>query len=114
PRRSQYSLSVSDGSFLRPVPQAGQSSFLSSNIQASTNIQQSEIFQAVDFPVDASFIAAFNADAVIEKPAVSGRATMAYEGVEGAQVMRGSVRNDTDYTLQNPVILVRGQSYHLS
>ncbi len=117
PRRAQYSLSVSDNSFFRPIPRLNQgSAFLGGNVQASTNIEQTETFQATDFPVDASFIAAFNAETIIEKPAIGGQATLFYDEVDGQQMMqmmRGSVRNDTEQILEDPVILVRGQAYRL-
>jgi hypothetical protein len=71
------------------------------------------MFRADAFSVDASFIAAFDANTIVEKPAISGQASMINDQIEGQQVMRGSVRNDTDQTLQNPVLLVRGQAYEL-
>jgi hypothetical protein len=114
PRRAQYSLEVSDGSFFRPIPRLSQGTILGGNVQVSTDIQQEGDFRANNFPVDASFIAAFHANTVIEKPAISGQANLFYEGVDGQQVMRGSVRNDTEHILKDPVILVRGQAYRLN
>jgi len=113
PRRAQYSLAVEGGGFFRPIPRLTQGTLLGGNIQSSTNIEQTETFLADDFPVDASFIAAFNSSTVVEKPAVSGQATLFYDGVDGQQMMRGSVRNDTEQMLHDPVILVRGQAYRL-
>jgi len=113
PRRAQYSLEVSDNSFFRPIPRLAQGTLLSGNVQVSTDIQQQDTFRANDFPVDASFIAAFHANTVIEKPAISGQASLFYDGVDGQQVMRGSVRNDSEHILKDPVILVRGQAYRL-
>jgi hypothetical protein len=114
PRRAQYSLSVSDSSFFRPIPRVNQGgTLLGGNVQVSTNIEQTETFLANDFPVDASFIAAFNADTIVEKPAIGGQATLFYDGIDGQQIIRGSVRNDTEQILEDPVILVRGQAYRL-
>ncbi|MEO8610182.1 MAG: hypothetical protein ABI690_19970 [Chloroflexota bacterium] len=114
PRRAEYTLAASEGSLFRSIPRLSQSTLLSGNVQISTEIQQTDHFQATKFPVDASFIAAFNTNTVLEKPAISGQATLFYDdAVEGQQIMRGSVRNDTDHILQDPVILVRGQAYRL-
>lgn len=114
PRRDQYSLAVFNDSFVRPVPRVGgQGSLLSGGAEASADVQQTDTFRAADFPVDASFIATFNAETFVEKPQISGQARLSYDGIEGQQVMRGSVRNDTDQILHNPVILARGTSLKL-
>lgn len=115
PRRAQYSLSASNDSFLWPVPSIeAQNSFLSGNVQSSVNIEQAADFRAVSFPVDASFIAAFNAQAIIAKPDMGGQATLFHDSVSGQQMMRGSVRNDSEFVLNDPVILVRGTALHLA
>ncbi|MBL8160476.1 MAG: hypothetical protein JNJ61_00710 [Anaerolineae bacterium] len=113
PRRAQYSLSVSDESFLRPIPRLNVGgALLVGNVQASTNIQQSEQFVAANFPVDASFIAAFDASTTVSTPDVRGQASLSRDA-SGQQVLRGSVQNDTPYTLSDPVILARGVALHL-
>ncbi|MBZ0279855.1 MAG: hypothetical protein K8L97_03885 [Anaerolineae bacterium] len=113
PRRAQYSLAVDNGGFLRPAPNLDQGSgFLGGSVQASIDVRQDDEFRASDFPVDSSFIAAFSATASIESPSIIGQATLFYDE-NGQQIMRGSVRNDSDMILNNPVILVRGQALHL-
>lgn len=115
PRRAQYSLTASNDSFLWPVPSVDvQNSFLGGNIQSSVNIEQTEAFRAVSFPVDASFIAAFNAETVMAKPDIGGQVTLFRDAGSGQQMMRGSVRNDSEFALNDPVILVRGQVLHLT
>jgi hypothetical protein len=111
PRRTQYSLSMDDGSFLRPIPR-NDARFLTGNVELSTEIQQSDVFRAADFSVDASIIASFNASGVIEKPAISGQANLFYDGA--VEELRGSVRNDSDVTLTDAVILARGVSLRLT
>lgn len=115
PRRAEYTLAAAEGSLFRSIPRISSGTLLSGNVQISTEIQQqTDQFQAKNFPVDASFIAAFNTNTVMEKPEISGQATLFYDDkVDGQQTMRGSVRNDTDYILQDPVILVRGLAYRL-
>ncbi len=108
PRRTQYSLVMEDGSFLRPIPRA-DTRLLSGNLQVSTDIQQTDVFRAADFSVDASIIASFNASGTIEQPPMSGQATLFYQ--DNLSRMRGSVRNDSDHTLVNPVILARDVTY---
>lgn len=114
PRRAQYSLSVTDSSFLWPLPRNNQPTGLfGGNLQLNADIQQSDVFRAANFPVDASYIAPFQASTTIVKPDIGGQATLFYDRGSGLQVMRGSVRNNTDQTLVDPVILVRGQALHL-
>lgn len=114
PRRTQYSLSNSGDSFLRTVPRAtGANTLLGGNIISSTSIEQADIFKAVDFPVDASFIAGFEGDTTIAKPNISGDVTLITDGENGQQTMRGSVRNDSDQTLNGAAVLVRGQAFRI-
>ncbi len=111
PRRTTYSLSNGDDSFLRTIPRAGgQTTLLGGNIISSTDIEQTDIFKAVNFPVDASFIAGFDGETTVAKPALSGQVTMITDSDNGQQTMRGSVRNDSDQTLKDAAVLVRGQS----
>jgi hypothetical protein len=113
PRRAQYSLAISDKSFLRPIPRLNTGgALLVGNVQASTDIQQNEQFVAADFPVDASFIAAFDASTTVPTPSLSGQASLSQDA-NGQQLLRGSVQNDTPYTLSDPVILARGVALHL-
>ncbi len=114
PRRALYSLQVSDGSLLRPLaqPYTGVSMF-GSNVQTNTTIMQDGDFRAAEFPVDASFIVGFRAETMLPKPDISGQAVLSLDVQSGLQEMRGSVRNDSQWTLNNPVILVRGQSVAL-
>ncbi len=114
PRRTQYNLSNSGDSFLRTVPRANsQNTLLGGNIISSTNIEQSDVFKAVDFPVDASFIAGFESETSIAKPQITGEVTLITDGENGQQTMRGSVRNDSDQTLNGAAVLVRGQSFRI-
>lgn len=113
PRRAQYSLAVSDDSFLRPIPRLNVGgTLLLGNVQTSTAIQQSGQFVAADFPVDASFIAAFFASATVPAPDVRAQASLS-RSASGQQALRGSVQNNTPYTLSDPVILARGVALHL-
>jgi hypothetical protein len=115
PRRAQYTLSTTEAGFLSPIPSisAQQGSLFAGSAPTSTHIQQGEVFRAVEFPIDSSYIAAFHSRTTHPKPAVSGRASLAYDPVNRTQIFRGSVSNNTDFTIYNPVILVRGQALDL-
>ncbi|MCC6801439.1 MAG: hypothetical protein IT319_01045, partial [Anaerolineae bacterium] len=114
PRRSQYTLSSDDNISLRPIPRPLQASgILARNTQASVDIRESAQFEAKDFNVDASFVAGFHLNGMIDKPAISGQASIADDLIDGQQTVRGSVRNDSDMTLTDPVILARGIALHL-
>jgi hypothetical protein len=61
--------------------------------------------------VDASFIAAFNASGVTQKPDISGRMTLTSTGE--FDTLQGSIRNDSLLTLTSPVVLARGIALYL-
>ncbi|RMF80131.1 MAG: hypothetical protein D6737_09120 [Chloroflexi bacterium] len=113
PRRSQYSLAVTDDSLLQPIPRDVQGSLLTGNVRVSTDIEQTNNFSAKDFSVDASFIAGFHANGFVEAPPISGQATLFYNSQADSLAVRGSVRNDTAQTLTDAVILARGVSFQL-
>ena len=118
PRRSNYTLTMTDGSLLRPVARAIQANPFAASVQSNTDIQQTDLFRADNFTVDASFIATFNTSTTINAPDLGGQAALFYEPPRldeevGHWTLRGSVRNDTDFTLNNPVILARGVSLPL-
>jgi hypothetical protein len=118
PRRSSYTLTMADGSLLRPISRSIQANPFAASVQASTDIQQADIFRADNFTVDASFIATFMTSGVIERPDISGQVSLFYqmpgsEGESGRWSIRGSVRNNSPETLSSPVILARGISVPL-
>jgi hypothetical protein len=118
PRRASYTLTMDDGSLVRPLSRSIQANPFAASVQASTDIQQSDLFRASDFTVDASFIAAFRTVNTIERPAISGQASLFYQPPQpdeaaGRWALRGSVRNDTGTRLDAPVILARGASLSL-
>jgi hypothetical protein len=113
PRRAQYTLTAGDN-IVRPIPRPLQvGGILTRNTQSSVDIRQSEQFAAQDFNVDASFIAGFHISGTVESPQITGQASIADDLVEGQQTVRGSVRNDSTFTLTDPVILARGVALHL-
>lgn len=112
PRRAQYTLTLNDGGTLRPIPRATSGGGFISNVQSSIEIQQTDIFRASNFSVDASFIAAFNTSTTLPRPDIGGTATFRY-GAGGTLEVRGSVRNNTDFALNDPVLLVRGTALSL-
>lgn len=114
PRRAQYNFRLPDGGFLRPITGSGLNSLTTGNLQISTDIEETDTFSASNFSVDASFIASFYSEATLPKPDISGTARLFYDGIGTQMTLRGSVRNDTDQTLTDPVILVRGQSFRLN
>mgnify|MGYP002713082289 CR=1 FL=1 len=123
PRRGEYTLSVDDGftrdnasndplgdtRLLRPV---GRETTIGSFTESRTaiEIQEGASFSAVDFPVDASFIAGFSTTGALSRPDIGGLVTVDLSPRAENEMlrMRGSVRNDSDITLHDPVILARG------
>lgn len=119
PRRTNYTLTMPDGSLLRPVARRVQANPFAASVQSSTDIQQTDIFRAINFTIDASFIATFATSATIPKPDISGQVSLFWEPPiteeeSGRWSIRGSVRNNSGETLSNPMILARGISLPLN
>ncbi|MFO7322314.1 MAG: hypothetical protein DIU68_011320 [Chloroflexota bacterium] len=113
PRRAQYNLTLAGGSALRPLPRVADGNVLTTNVQSSIDIRQTNVFTASDFAVDASFIAGFSTTGTVEKPAIGGSASLALDRATGLWRVRGLVRNESDQTLENPVVLARGVAHRL-
>jgi len=117
PQRTQYTLEAQNGVLMRALPrnmlQGG--SLLASTFQTSIEFQQAEQVRAFEFPVDASFIAGFAAYGTTEAPDIRGNASLFYPVSERAvQIVRGSVRNNSDLTLTDGVVLARGKAYRFA
>ncbi len=106
PRRANYEMSFPDTRSLRPLLRTTQGGFFSN--QASTvEIEQSDVFSAVNFPVDASFMAGFVADGTTPRALLSGSVSVTEGDTPGILEWRGSVRNDLPVALTDVVILSR-------
>jgi hypothetical protein len=87
---------------------------LSVNTQAAIEISETDAFAALNFTVDASFLGQFTANASIPRPDIGGQATFIFDGEnDGQQRLRGAVSNDSELTLNDPVILARGTAFRL-
>ncbi len=115
PLRSEYTLTADAGTELRPIPRPLQAAgLLTRTTQSSIEVRESDQFSAQDFNVDASFIAGFHLSSMIDKPALSGSASIVFDStIAGQQMVRGAVRNDSNLTLTDPVILARGVALQL-
>lgn len=117
PRRASYSLAVTDERALRPIASGGQTTgFLNTaptNSASGVEVSIGERFAARDFLVDASEVRGFSTAGFVEKPRLSGQVSISYAEDGRQQLLRGSVRNDSDLTLLDPVILFRGEAHRL-
>lgn len=113
PRRDEYALGVTEERMLRSLPIDNLNAQLIGQGSGRTQIRQTDDFSAVDFQVDASFIAAFNASGSIPSPDISGRAVLTYAPNTVSQVLRGAVSNRSERTLYDPVLLARGIAWSL-
>ncbi len=112
PRREVYELEVPRGQFFTVLGGFQQSSVLAQGIpQSSTNVVQGANFSAENVVIDGGIFANFSGFATVEAPQITGSATITYEGENGAQRVRGVVRNDSESTLQDVVILARNRVY---
>jgi hypothetical protein len=115
PRRGNYSLAMTDDRMLRPFSDsAANATVLGGRLQMNADIRQTNTFEAVEFPVDASFIGSFSATGSTVRPEINGRAVLTYNPQgEYAYSLQGSVRNNSDLTLHDAVILARGETLRL-
>ncbi|MBE0689616.1 MAG: hypothetical protein IH587_05780 [Anaerolineae bacterium] len=113
PRRAQYNFTI-PGASLRSLPLARQigGSLIATGTQSRAEIRQSDQFSAESFTVDASFLGEFTATGTIPRPDIQGQVSIVDDPqIEGQQRLRGAVSNESDITLNEPVILARGASY---
>jgi hypothetical protein len=116
PRRGNYTLSMTDNRLMRPfTPTLTNATIMGGRLQLNADIRQTERFEAVEFPVDASFIAAFSTTGSTARPDIGGRVVLSYppynqrtEREDYYHNVQGVIRNDSDFTLHDPVILARG------
>lgn len=112
PRRANYDLTLPDSRALRPLLRPAASGFFTN--QASTvEIVQSDVFSAVNFPVDASFMAGFVADGSINRAPISGTITIIDDSSTSSQTWRGSIRNELSVPITDLVLLSRAGAIHL-
>lgn len=113
PRRDTYALAVTEERMLRSLPADVLNNPLPGLGSGRTEIRQTDTFAAVDFLVDASFIAAFNASGIVPRPDISGQAVLTYSPNTVSVALRGAVSNRTDEPLLYPVLLARSVAYDL-
>jgi hypothetical protein len=113
PRRGNYFLGVNDNRLLRPVTGTTQTNQIFGGTTDGTEISESSGFDAINFPVDASFIAAFESSGTLQAPEIGGRMSIAYSTDGSTQNLLGTIRNDSEVTLNSPVLLARGIAFQL-
>jgi hypothetical protein len=110
PRRANYNFALEDGRALRPLLRAS-TGFLS-NSPNTVQIVQDDAFRAVNFPVDASFMAGFVTEGRGEIASIDGALTV-LEGRTGEQ-WRGSIQSNLPIPLTDAVLLSRHGVYRLN
>ncbi|MCA9908949.1 MAG: hypothetical protein KC519_09915, partial [Anaerolineae bacterium] len=115
PRRAQYDFSIPDATLRSlPLPRQIGGNLIATSAQSRAEIRQSDQFRAESFTVDASFLGEFTAVSTIPRPDIQGQASIVDDPqIEGQQRLRGAVSNESDFTLNEPVILARGASFRL-
>lgn len=114
PGRETYALALAGETplrqaMLRPLPDGDSNLFSVSFVEErnfAATIRQGAEFTVTDVAIDASFAAAFAASGLADAPAIAGSITITNNG-GFSRAVRGFVRNDADFTLNDPVILLR-------
>ena len=107
PRRDHLSLEVAPATLISAPPLSEEDGALSLRSDALLNIEQTGGFRAADFGVDASLVSHFVLSGAAPIPALSGEATLRFTADGRAQTLQGTVRNQSEETLQDPVLLFR-------
>jgi len=109
PRRATYSLTVPEGHFLGVTGATASNSFFSTTaVQTATEIQQGTNFGAYDFTIDGGIFANFIVSGDVPRPDISGSMTLRYDIAESGRMiggLQGIVRNESDFTLRDAVIV---------
>ncbi|MCY4062191.1 MAG: hypothetical protein OXG53_07475 [Chloroflexi bacterium] len=117
PRRATYSLALPEGRYLAVAGATAPSSIFASNtIQTSTEISQAAAFSARDFTIDGGIFANFSAIGRVAKPAIGGSFTLSFDILESGRMSgayQGVIRNESETTLRDAVILGPSLAYRL-
>ena len=117
PRRATYSLTVPEGHFLGVTGATASNSFFSTTaVQTSTEIQQGTNFGAYDFTIDGGIFANFIVSGDVPRPDISGAMTLSYDISDNGRMLsglQGIIRNESDFTLRDAVIVGEHIVYHL-
>lgn len=118
PRRETYTINAPVDTFMRVLPTLTGDSFLDPAVQRSTvDIVQSDRFIAQNVVIDGGIFSNFAMMNTVKAPAISGSVNFAYDprSQDGSgRLIRGFVRNDSDISLNDAVILTDNYFYRLS
>lgn len=113
PRRANYTLSVPDGMVLRLLPELRAPGLLGGNLNlANTDLVQGQRAIARDVAIDGGIFANFAANGSTSRPAMSGTLTIS-TNEDGTRTLQGALRNESQITLEDAVILAQGVAYQL-
>lgn len=124
PRREIYDITAPSNTTLEILPGVEDNSPFSANISRTTaEVSQGQTFAVNNIPIDGGIFANFALSSVVTAPNISGSATLAYlpnlvsddtrENLPTAQSIRGVVRNDSDVTLEDVIIMTRNRFYRV-
>lgn len=112
PRREVYTVTVPTGQFLNLLPSLTDDNLFQVSVnRSSVEIVQGTSFAAENVAIDGGIFANFSSFSVIPAPAISGSVTISPN--ETGTSLRGLLRNDTAFALEDGVILARNRFYRL-
>jgi len=118
PRRASYSVTVPEDYFLGVTGGAPTTGLFTTNtVQTATEISQGTQFGANDFTIDGGIFANFTVAGHLPKPDISGAVSLSFEPAESGRMIggfQGVIRNDSDITLRDGVILGSNLVYPLN
>ncbi|MGJ3237258.1 MAG: hypothetical protein ACFE0Q_00985 [Anaerolineae bacterium] len=125
PRRETYTIEAPDNTMLNILPGLVEETIFSANVsRTTTEIRQGQSFSVPEIAIDGGIFANFSASRLVDAPAISGQINFDYQ-VDAPRTdttpinqatphsLRGVVRNDSDITLEDVVIVTRNHFYRV-
>lgn len=109
PRRNMYSLLPADNRLIYALPSIAQNPSL---LQSSVEMVQTDTFNAESFGAEGGIFSNFASQRTLPKPPISGQFRL-ITNADNSQTLQGSIRNDSDLTLTQAVIITRDVAYFL-
>jgi hypothetical protein len=109
PRRGVYSLLPADNRLMYALPSIAQNPSL---LQSSVEMVQTNTFNAESFGAEGGIFSNFASQRTLPKPPIGGQFSL-ITNADNSQTLQGSIRNDSDLTLTQAMIITRDMAYFL-
>ncbi|MEL7432576.1 MAG: hypothetical protein AAFN11_01390, partial [Chloroflexota bacterium] len=123
PRRELYTITAPQDALFNVLPGLDEETVFSSSVQRTTaEVTQDTQFSVQELPIDGGIFANFSTSTLTTQPDISGSVTISYDTeaettanapLPIGQNVIGVIRNDSDITLEDAIVVLRNQFYPL-